>query len=101
MVLRALVFLLYLSQVQGLPAARALGIQPYRSTEAHLLRGQALLDKDRFEEASQEFSKAINSNPADAESLYQLGLALWKLGRPAEASVRFAKSLQLAPNHER
>lgn len=69
------------------------------NADAHLLRGVALLDKDRYEEAIKEFNQAIAANSKGAEALYQLGLAQWKLGRPTEASASFVRALQLAPDH--
>ena len=74
-------------------------VQQSRNTDAHLLRGLAFLDKDRYEEAIMEFSQSVTTNPKGAEALYQLGLAQWKLGRPTEASANFVRALQLAPDH--
>ncbi|MCI0422708.1 MAG: tetratricopeptide repeat protein [Acidobacteria bacterium] len=74
-------------------------VQQSRSTDAHLLRGLAFLDKDSYEEAIKEFSRSVAANPKDAEPRYQLGLAQWKLGRPTEASANFVQALQLAPHH--
>ena len=74
-------------------------VQQSKNVEAHLLRGLAYLDKDRYDDAIKEFSQAITANPKDAEPRYQLGLAQWKLGRPTEASANFVQALQLVPNH--
>ena len=74
-------------------------VQQSKNVEAHLLRGLAYLDKDRYDDAIKEFSQAITANRKDAEPRYQLGLAQWKLGRPTEASANFVKALQLVPNH--
>ncbi len=74
-------------------------VQQSKNADAHLLRGLAFLDKDRYEEAIKEFSQSIATNPKGAEALYQLGLAQWKLGRPTEASANFVRALQLAPDH--
>ena len=84
-----------------IPSVRTVSSQhiQQRDAEAWLLRGQAFLDKDRFEESATEFNKALSLNPTDAEARYQLGVTLWKLGRPTEASAQFTRSLQLAPNH--
>src|SRR6185436_2517148 len=56
----------------SLPAA-VQAVQQSKNVDAHLLRGMAFLDKDRYEEAIKEFSQSVATNPKGAEALYQLG----------------------------
>lgn len=91
--------LILLVFILGSHPALSQAIQLIKNADAHLLRGQAFLDKDRYEDAIKEFSQSIAANPKGAEALYQLGLAQWKLGRPTDAAANFVRALQLAPNH--
>ena len=49
--------------------------------------------------AATSLEASILLAPEDAETRYQLGVALERLDRPEEASVRFAEALALAPEH--
>ena len=92
-------FILLVFFVRAAHTAPSLPVQQSRNADAHLLRGLAFLDKDRYEDAIKEFSQSIAANPKGAEALYQLGLAQWKLGRPTDAAANFVGALQLAPDH--
>lgn len=49
--------------------------------------------------AATSLEAAILLAPVDAETRYQLGVALERLDRPEDAAVRFAEALALAPEH--
>jgi tetratricopeptide (TPR) repeat protein len=67
--------------------------------EDHLLRGQALFDEERYQEAVGEFAKAVKAKPSWVEANYNLGLAYWTLGQMLEAAESFRKTLKLEPTH--
>ena len=49
------------------------------------LRGVILYQKESLAEAEAAFGKAMEQDPADRESVEMRGIALYRLGRPAEA----------------
>ena len=49
------------------------------------LRGEALYSQNRFSEADSAFASALKQNPRDEEATQMRGIALFRLGRPAEA----------------
>lgn len=67
--------------------------------------GSLLLRRGQFERAERYFRKALercawrNPNPYDSEPYYNLGLALEKLDRPAEAKARLNKLLDYGERH--
>jgi Flp pilus assembly protein TadD len=61
--------------------------------------GTALLAQARFEEALQVFDKAVQLKPDDAELWTNLGGALVKAGRPADAVLSFQQTLRLNQRH--
>src|SRR5262245_23290393 len=99
MIFRCLAFFIFLALISPVRTASPEDIQQSKNAEACVLRGQASLDKDRFDDAAKEFTKAVALRPTDVQARYQLGLTFWKLGRSGEASAHFMRALQLAPNH--
>jgi tetratricopeptide (TPR) repeat protein len=72
---------------------KALAIDPSFPT-AHLALARVLLSQGN-PQAEQELSAAIREGPADAEALYDVGVALLQLGRASEAVVYLERSTQL------
>ena len=60
------------------------GISP-QAAGLNRMRGTALYALDRFADAERAYAKAIAQNPQDSESIQMQALALFRLGRPAEA----------------
>ncbi len=81
----------------------ALSVQTTRTAkedaQAYCLRGQASLEASRYEEALKELGRAVALDPSSIEAWYQLGLAQWNLGRFADASATFQRTLGRAPGH--
>lgn len=63
----------------------------------HTRRGHDALDRGDFEEAARELELALAAQP-DAKESNNLGLALRRLGRPAEAEARFRAAAALDPS---
>ena len=49
------------------------------------VRGQALYDANKLSEAEQAFAAAMQQDPHDDEAVQMRGLALFRMGRPADA----------------
>ncbi len=66
--------------------------------DAQVIRGRALYELTRFEEAAQVLEKTLASSPEDAEAHHLLGLSLERIeGRLAEAEVHLARATALDP----
>jgi tetratricopeptide (TPR) repeat protein len=61
--------------------------------------GTLFADKGRFDEAIENYRKAIQINPNSAVPLYSLGLALAAQGRLDEAIENYRKAIQLNPDY--
>lgn len=59
----------------------------------HFLAGQALLEMDHPDEAAEDFRKAVDLDPEDAEFRSSLAYALFKACRFAEAAPEASKAL--------
>ncbi len=66
--------------------------------EAHLSRGQLLLELGRLEEARQACAKAASLRPKDVMALLILGAALRGLERLPDALEAFAQALRINPD---
>jgi len=64
-------------------------------------RGIELYDLGRYEEAAEEFGRAIILNPRDASSHYNLGMALGSLDQRQKAVVAYRRAIRLAPDHSK
>jgi Flp pilus assembly protein TadD len=65
---------------------------------AHNNLGVALVDKGRFDEAIENYYKAIQIDPNSADTLNNLGFALAAKGRFDEAIENYRKAIQIKPN---
>jgi GWxTD domain-containing protein len=63
-----------------------------------LIKGQALLGLERYEEAAASFQDANKIYNSDTEVLYGLGLSYWKTGRAQDALNVLNASLKLNPD---
>ena len=45
------------------------------------------------------FERAAELDPRDGQSLYNLGVALERLGRPADAAAAYQRALERTPDH--
>ena len=77
---------------------RALALDP-NFADAHLSRGQALLELGRFEEARAACAKAAKLRPRDALALFWLGTALHRLERLPDALDAFERALTINPDY--
>lgn len=75
---------------RGTPAAQD-------SFEARFERGNRLSAEGRFREASAEYRKATELDPANASAWYNLGIAFDELLEVAESETAYRTALQLAP----
>ena len=76
---------------------RAITLQP--TAEAHAQRGVVLLDLHEWAAAAADFEAVLARQPEAADATLNLALALWKLGRPAEAQHRLRALLDRLPQH--
>ena len=63
--------------------------------EAYYLLGNALLRKDRLDDAIAAYERALKSRPAYPEVENNIGLALLQKGRPSEAIAHWQNSLAI------
>ena len=79
---------------------RALALQPGHA-QAWSSRGYILLALERFGEAVESFDKSLALHAGDAavETLNNRGVALWHLGRTAEAKLSYDRALALQESH--
>ena len=71
------------------------------SANAWLLRGVALRDLDRLEEARAAFRKGVQKHPGDLALEYNLAVGELDLGNAKAAAAQFEKLLQARPNEAR
>lgn len=65
----------------------------------HLLSGRMAFGAGRFEEAAQEFAKAVNAAPESARSRVNLAAALAQVGQPGDAVTQLRKAVELEPDN--
>ena len=65
----------------------------------HFFNGVSLLEKERFEDAEQEFIKSLEFLPDRASTLTNLSAAQFKLNKYAEARISAKKAIALDPNN--
>lgn len=66
-----------------------------RSERIHLIRGKQALESQRYEEAREEFRKAIEINPKSITAHVNLGAALVETGNLAAAVEEYEEALRL------
>ena len=67
--------------------------------QAHYQRGDELSDSGKYEEAVDEFRKAIRLNPSHFESHNNLGFAFSRLGRYWEAVHEYKEAVRVHPDN--
>ena len=70
---------------RGNEALGVLGKLPESTPGVQDVRGLALYNLDRLQEADAAYAAALRNTPGDAEAAQMRGLTLYRLGRPAEA----------------
>jgi tetratricopeptide (TPR) repeat protein len=78
-------------------ATRGLPMAPTGESRLHLLAGEALLELERFDEATNYLEKATRYSPDDLRAWVLLGRANAKLGRFDAARRAFERATGLAP----
>jgi len=77
--------------------ALALGLVFAAQTADYNAAGMQALEARKFEEAAQQFAKAVEADPKDYGSLFHLALANSLLGKSPEAIDGYRKVLELKP----
>jgi GWxTD domain-containing protein len=85
---------------EALQVAERLKADDRRQFQYHVIRGQALLGQEKFEEALTDLLLANRSYNSDTGVLNALGRCYYRLGRKAEALQALNASLQLNPDQE-
>lgn len=67
---------------------------------SHFEVGQFLFLNEKYDQAIEEFKKAIHDNPEDAEAYYNLGVVYETKNMAKEAKEAFTKALELNPKHK-
>lgn len=57
--------------------------------DAHIGRGQQLMQQQLFDEAATEFEQALDLHPSDAQARFQYAVCLFALGRNDDARAQF------------
>jgi len=84
----------------ALEIARKLEADEQRKFTYHVLRGQALMGQEKYEEAVSEFVSANKLYNSDIQVLNGLGRCYFRLGRKAEALEALKASLSLDPKQD-
>ena len=66
----------------------------------HFEVGQFLFLNEKYDQAVEEFKKAIQDDPKDVESYYNLGVVYEAKNMLKEAKEAFEKALDLDPKHK-
>src|SRR2546423_13745486 len=95
--------LLALALASLLPATCAAQTPPPREDAASYLRsfsrGVEEFDAGRYTEALEDFLRAAQSNPEDAEAVFDAGLAYEKLDRLVQASAALGRAVEIRPGY--
>ena len=60
---------------------------------------QRLLELGKFDEAIEQYRRALRIQPLDADTHYSLGELLQRRGRPDEAASEYRETLRINPRH--
>ena len=71
---------------------------PLSSSSEEFVRGNELSQAGKFQEAADEYLKALALDPENVDVLTNLGVAYYNLGKLDEAVEQYAKAVKLAPN---
>jgi GWxTD domain-containing protein len=85
---------------RALEVAQKLETDDQRKFTYYVLRGQALMGQEKYEDAVNEFVRANKLYNSDIVVLNALGRCYYRLGRKAEALEAFKASLSLDPKQE-
>ena len=66
----------------------------------HNEEGIQAYNQGQLNSAQQHFEAAIQASPMLAEAHYNLGMALYKMGKEGDANPHFMKAADLAPGNE-
>src|SRR5262249_9374783 len=66
---------------------------------AHIIRGNAYINKGDYNAAAQDYDEAIRLNPKNAAALYNRGNIFFRLGRYDEAIKNYDKAIELKPDY--
>lgn len=69
------------------------------NARAHVAMGNALLSRERVDEAIASFRRAVELRPDDADAHVSLGSGLARVGALREAIAEYGEGLRLEPNH--
>jgi tetratricopeptide (TPR) repeat protein len=61
--------------------------------------GQRQAALDKFLQAAERFEQVVQANPNDFKAIVNWGAALARLGKPAEAVLKYQQALALVPDH--
>jgi tetratricopeptide (TPR) repeat protein len=64
-------------------------------TAAYLRRGYAFYGTSQYEEANEDFRRALDLDPTTVDAVYGLGMSLKALGKKEEAVAAFTKAIGL------
>lgn len=67
---------------------------------SHFEVGQFLFLNEKYDQAIEEFKKAIHDDPKDVEAYYNLGVVYETKSMTKEAKEAFTKALELSPEHK-
>jgi rhomboid protease GluP len=67
------------------------------SAVMHLVRGEAAIDREAWDEAVTELELAVAKDPASANAYFDLGLAHNKLNQPELAAPAYESAIELEP----
>jgi Flp pilus assembly protein TadD len=84
------------SQNSAAPVQKPAATAEKPGVEAHLSRGNELMQKQLLDEAASEFEKAVAARPEDPRAHFQYAVCLLALGRNDEARKQFEEVQKLA-----
>ena len=70
------------------------------AVRTHLGRGRACLNKGKYDDAIEDYDKAIALAPNDAIAYYNRGVAYYEKGDKEQAIADFRKALEINPSYE-
>jgi len=74
-------------------------VQLVEGARVHLMRGKVALEAKRYEEAANEFRKAIEARPDSVPAHVNLGATLTQLGDLKGAAEEFTRAVAIDPNN--